>query len=509
MEKVMKSKWVTTLSITILFLELLVMLAFSGCLLRACGLGDEDAGDAILRSKSLGLISVAEVGAQAGAGDLKVHELIYSTGIYTPDGYTSVSAQSAPAVPALEEHGYLGIKVPHLSPTCTAQVLSPTAHFAYQTYPTDTTQTFTIPLESRADLASQVESRHPSGSNAHWEVWWSQQGYKWPTPTAPFQNPEAEIIYNLDFCGASPWGHYLEYLLCVGDVCAGPFQERISQMGQGALVDFPPSAYPPPDYGLVVTPGVPFTKTHVLCNYDQITHTYDLAYSSAQNWNYAMPTTIQLGPAPGPWGECKAVELVGSTTATDTVDTVLITATSQLSPAEVYASTWNLVFTPWVTPTITEEGEKPQLSIGKSAPSQVLPGGLLTYTIVVSETSELAGGWATPGQVSGRQTIPPVTGLIVTDTVPANTTCYTPTIGQGGTLITDTVVWSGLTISQGQSLSLTFAVVVGQVPSGAIITNDAYRVVSSTQGVTTGLGRAVNTVVGSGPVYLPTIMKTS
>ncbi len=348
MEKIMQSKWLTVLGILVLCLELVV----AGCISKACGLGDEYAGDTIHRSRSLSSSTVAEVGA-AGAGDLQVHEWIYSTGIYTPDGYTSVSAQDAPAVPALEEHGYLGIKVPHIYPTCTTQVLSPTAYFYYKTYPAGDTKHYTIPLESRPGLASQVESRYPSGPNAHWEVWWSQTGYNWPSPTVPFENPETEISYNLDLCGASPWGHYLEYLLCIGDICAGPFRERISDMGQGALVDFPPS--PPivvhPTYAQVVTPGVPFTKTHVLCNYDAITHTYDLEYSSSENWSYTMSNTIQIGPAPGPWGECKVVELVSSTTATDTVDTVLITATSQMS-SDVYATTWNLVFTPWVTPTI-------------------------------------------------------------------------------------------------------------------------------------------------------------
>jgi uncharacterized repeat protein (TIGR01451 family) len=136
----------------------------------------------------------------------------------------------------------------------------------------------------------------------------------------------------------------------------------------------------------------------------------------------------------------------------------------------------------------------PSLSIGKhAAPGPVFPGDLLTYTIVVSETDGLVD----------------VTGAQVSDTVPVNTTFAWG--GQGGTLIVDTnaVNWSGLTISRGQSISLTFAVTVGQVSSGTVITNDAYRVVSSDQGVTTGLGNAVNTTVweSESRLYLPVVLR--
>ena len=120
----------------------------------------------------------------------------------------------------------------------------------------------------------------------------------------------------------------------------------------------------------------------------------------------------------------------------------------------------------------------------------VAPGGLITYTIVVSET----------GGVDA-------TGVQVTDTVPADTTCCA-SIGQGGTLVGDDVTWSGLAISKGQSISLTFVVTVEQVPIGTIITNDAYQVVTSTQGANTGLGSAVTTTVALPPIYLPIILKS-
>jgi hypothetical protein len=376
MEKIMQSKWLTVLGILILCLEL----AFTGCQVLFCSYSEED-GDEVLRDGTS--YTLAEVGAQAVGDlqlDLEVTEWIYTTGIYTPNGFTSVSAQGSPFVPILEEHGYLGIKVPHPIPTYTSKVLCPTARFSYKTYPTGTEKLFTIPVEYRADLASKVESKYPSGPNAHWEVWWSQQGHNWPEPTEPFERPEAAINYGLDFGGTPCWGCYLEYLMCVDDICAGPFRERIvnSITQEGALVEFLTTSWVDIAYAQAVTPGLRFTKTHVLCNYDTIPHTYTLDYSSSEQWSYEVYTremdltrpavpanTARIGPKP----ECKMVELAATTNATDTVDTVLITATSQMS-SDVYAPTWNLVFTPWVTPTLGED--------------VYLPTIMKTYTTTVS-----------------------------------------------------------------------------------------------------------------------------
>ena len=141
----------------------------------------------------------------------------------------------------------------------------------------------------------------------------------------------------------------------------------------------------------------------------------------------------------------------------------------------------------------------PQLSIGKSAPLQVPAGNLLTYTIVVSETGGLEDA----------------AGMQVTDTVPASTTCCAA-IGQGGTLVGNDVVWTGQTVRKGSSISRTFVVTVSQVPSGTIITNEAYgAVITTTKWVTGASGSPVLTVVYTGPpavrplaVYLPLILKS-
>ncbi len=175
----------------------------------------------------------------------------------------------------------------------------------------------------------------------------------------------------------------------------------------------------------------------------------------------------------------------------------------------------------------------PSLSITKvDGPDPVQPGGLLTYTLTVANSSGLADGWERPGQVSERQTLP--YDIMVTDTVPMSTTCCA-SIGQGGTYIaaTNMVVWSvevsptqggGAAddwarpgqVSSRQTLptlpvTLTLAVTVDKsVAGGAIITNDDYGVmITNIAGVTPTLGSPVTTavIVRWAPVHLPLIQK--
>ncbi len=133
----------------------------------------------------------------------------------------------------------------------------------------------------------------------------------------------------------------------------------------------------------------------------------------------------------------------------------------------------------------------PALTIAKKAePDPAWAGAPLTYTLTIAETGGLFHA----------------SGLVVSDTVPLSTTCCI-TISHGGTLVGNDVLWTGLAVSSSQSISLTFVVAVNQVPSGTVITNDAYRVVTSTEGVSTGLGSVVSTTVWVRPVYLPTIQR--
>ncbi len=144
-------------------------------------------------------------------------------------------------------------------------------------------------------------------------------------------------------------------------------------------------------------------------------------------------------------------------------------------------------------------------------PDPVAPGGVLSYTIVVAAasgtaTKGLADGWTGSGDTI--PTIPTIPTILVTDTVPANTTCCA-SIGQGGTLVGNKVTWSGLEISPTQGVTLTFAVTVDtNAPNGMIITNDDYGVAfTSTTGMTVTMGSAVTTTVEKEGIYLPFIRK--
>ncbi len=133
----------------------------------------------------------------------------------------------------------------------------------------------------------------------------------------------------------------------------------------------------------------------------------------------------------------------------------------------------------------------PALTIAKQDnPDPVWAGAPLTYTLTIAETGGLFHA----------------SGLVVSDTVPLSTTCCI-TISHGGTLVGNDVLWTGLTVSSSQSISVTFVVTVNVVPSGTVIYNDAYRVMTSTEGVSTGLGSVVSTTVWVRPIFLPVIQR--
>jgi uncharacterized repeat protein (TIGR01451 family) len=136
----------------------------------------------------------------------------------------------------------------------------------------------------------------------------------------------------------------------------------------------------------------------------------------------------------------------------------------------------------------------PTLTITKQDnPDPVWAGAPLTYTLTIAETGGLFNAL----------------GVVVSDTVPANTTCCA-SIGQGGTLVGNDVVWSGLTVSFSQSISVTFVVTANVVQSGTVIHNDYYRaVINTTKGVTGATGSAVTTTVWALDTYLPTINNSS
>lgn len=129
----------------------------------------------------------------------------------------------------------------------------------------------------------------------------------------------------------------------------------------------------------------------------------------------------------------------------------------------------------------------PVLHIHKSAaPSPVQQGEELKYTIRMTNQGQQA------------------TGLLISDTIPANTT-YVPGSASGsGQLVGDEVQWERSVLDTGEAREFTFRVVVD---GAAHIVNERYAVVCA-EGVT-AVGAPVATQVGdgSGFIYLPLVLR--
>jgi len=105
--------------------------------------------------------------------------------------------------------------------------------------------------------------------------------------------------------------------------------------------------------------------------------------------------------------------------------------------------------------TMTVLPPLPDLSIDKDASAMEVEAGLsLVYTLTVTNL----GG--------------PATGATITDSLPAHTTFAWA--DSGGSLVTDTVVWKGLSIPGYGVLEVTYGVTVTCAPSGTRIVNDDY-----------------------------------
>ncbi len=76
------------------------------------------------------------------------------------------------------------------------------------------------------------------------------------------------------------------------------------------------------------------------------------------------------------------------------------------------------------------------------------------------------------------------TGVKITDPVPANTSFVSA--GQGGTNVSGTVTWSGLTVPKGGKLEVTFTVKIAATFTGTSITNDGFKATSAEGPSTTG-----------------------
>ncbi|MEJ5200466.1 MAG: hypothetical protein WHX53_16220, partial [Anaerolineae bacterium] len=110
--------------------------------------------------------------------------------------------------------------------------------------------------------------------------------------------------------------------------------------------------------------------------------------------------------------------------------------------------------------TLTVLLPPPKLAVAKAAMAERAVAGMpLTYAIIVTND----GG--------------PATGLIISDTLPANTRFAWA--DHAAALEDGAVVWRGLDLAAGASISVTFGVTVTCVPSGTLIVNDGYFVAAA------------------------------
>ncbi len=117
------------------------------------------------------------------------------------------------------------------------------------------------------------------------------------------------------------------------------------------------------------------------------------------------------------------------------------------------------------------------LTVTKQASSNpVSAGARLIYTLTVTNDGDSCA-----------------TGIIITDTLPANT--QFDSASDNGYENQGIVTWTNLAMAQNASLPITFAVRISSCETGLPIINDSYRVVTSTQGITSGWGTPVTTMI--------------
>jgi uncharacterized repeat protein (TIGR01451 family) len=153
----------------------------------------------------------------------------------------------------------------------------------------------------------------------------------------------------------------------------------------------------------------------------------------------------------------------------------------QISANNAVSATGQIDVVTIVEPPVVVE-PTPLLTITKRGPVTATAGSLMTYTLIVTNSGDLAA-----------------TNLVITDALPAGAN-----YAGGGSLVGNVVSWTVTSLANGQSLTRTFSVTASQT-----ITNHHYRV-SATEGISaTGQVRVV-TVVNQKKLswlYLPIIMK--
>lgn len=237
-------------------------------------------------------------------------------------------------------------------------------------------------------------------------------------------------------------------------------------------------------YTLHIVNSGPLTATDVLV-YDELpwkasTYQRDAVASSgtARSDIISDIVSIRWEGDVGPFSS----ELVTFTVLVDEDYRGSITNTAAISNADLLTEVI-IEAVAWVT-------DEPVLSIDKSAPPSVNQGQNVLYAIRVANAGQQA------------------THVVVTDTIPANTTIITDSITAGGKYLADLgqVKWTLDALDPGESENLVFRV---SVDSGSQVVNAHYGV--RADGVETVMGDPVTTeIVGGGhDIYLPLVLRNS
>jgi len=303
-----------------------------------------------------------------------------ATGVFTPTNATgqgltwlidveaTTQEVSQSILDEFGEKGYFAFRVPHAPPTYTvSSIISPTLSLTYYAPPTSTTSAVTTTIFTRrTEYESAVNAAYPiADGKTHWEAWWLPDGRAFPIPDEPFRTEGRSVQFNYqidlgdDVNAADCAGCPLAYLIWNGYTFIGPFQEFIVLSAGDPSVTFDLCGQPSVPTALWdIRPTEPITHEHCLENDDSLAHTFNLDFSSSQNWNYQYYTQAnRVGADPVPlvenqvslaaYGSVRILAVVTPPVSEDDTmrETFTVRATAQEDPT-MWATASSLALAP-------------------------------------------------------------------------------------------------------------------------------------------------------------------
>jgi hypothetical protein len=210
---------------------------------------------------------------------------------------------------ALEQNGFLAIRVPHAPPTyTTSNILTMNGAFVYYSPLNSAAPTFReITTVPRNEYLPTVNARFPvSDGHSHWEVWGLPAGGHLPVPTQSFYTTAGSDPLRLFFTmnmGAGVdanncAGCDLEFQVYNGATFIG-YKTKLNLAGASGnpLAKFDLCGTANTSF-IALVPGATVTHTHCLSNLDSIAHTFNLTATSSRNWNYTLYSQALTPGAP-------------------------------------------------------------------------------------------------------------------------------------------------------------------------------------------------------------------